>query len=169
MQSARVGGPLEGVASSSRRENRLEGWGLFLGRCPPSLAPPSNLHFTARVSLRVSVQLSLCLSVSRARLPSPAAHPPFSWRQVRRFPFLRATPSRRQQRAFCTSCFNSCRAPFPLPDRPDRPGSASDGRAGELARLLPRPTLRLQGERGLDVGAELSALGLAPAPALHPR
>ena len=121
MQSSRVGGPLEGVASCSRRENNVSCWGLSVGPCPSSwslsLLPcsPSNPHFTSRVSLYVSVHFSLSHSVSRAHLPSAAPHP-FSWREARRFPFLRATPPRRQHRAFCTSCFNSCRAPFPPQD-----------------------------------------------------
>lgn len=86
MQSARVGGPLEGVASSSSRE-QTRGLGSVSWPLSPLPCAPSNPHFSARVSLRVSVQLSPCMSVSRARLPSPAPHPPFSWRQVRRSRF----------------------------------------------------------------------------------
>nr|XP_042097509.1 PI-PLC X domain-containing protein 1 isoform X3 [Ovis aries] len=68
------------------------------------------------------------------------------------------------------SAVRTRRPPGRRADRlPRSPGSASDGRASELGRLLPRPALRLQGERGLDVGAELSTLGRATAPALHPR
>ena len=89
------------------------------GPCPSSLAPPQTLT-SPPVSLFTSRSISLSHSVSRAHLPSAAPHP-FSWREARRFPFLRARPPRRQHRAFCTSCFNSCRAPFPPQDLPARP------------------------------------------------
>ena len=118
MHSARVGGPLEGVASSSRRENNLSCWGLV--PVPPPLLPfKPSLHLPC-LSSHLCPFLSVSFSVSRARLPSAAPHP-FSWREARRFPFLRATPPHRQHHAFCTSCFNSCRAPFPPQDLPAQP------------------------------------------------
>lgn len=73
MRNARVGGRLEGVASSSRRENRLEGWGLSLGRCPPSLAPPQTLT-SPPVSLFASLSNSPCVCLS-LELISPLQQP----------------------------------------------------------------------------------------------
>ena len=62
MQSARVGGPLEGVASSSSRENRLEVLGSVCWSLSPVPCSPSNPPFTSRVSSCLCPFLSLELS-----------------------------------------------------------------------------------------------------------
>lgn len=69
MQSARVGGPLEGVASSSRRENTLEVLGSVCWSLSPLPCSPSNPPFTSRVSS------CLCPFLSVSRAVSPRQHP----------------------------------------------------------------------------------------------
>ena len=62
MHSVRVGDPLEGNASSSLRENRLELLGsVCWSPSPPSLAPPQTLT-SPPVSLSLPSPASACLS-----------------------------------------------------------------------------------------------------------
>ena len=147
-------------------------WGLSVGPClpPPLLLLKPSLHLlclsplSVSVSLHVSVHFSLCLSlsVSRALLPSSPPHPPFSWREVRSFVILRAMPPRRQHRVFCMSCFNYA-TPYFLPQI----SQAQPPMVWQVSS--PGSFLCHQGKRGMDVSAEFSALGHAPAPPLHPR
>ena len=113
------------------------------------------------MSLFTSRSISLCLILS-LELICPLQHPILSLGE-------KPAGSRfSEPRLRAASTVPSAR-PVLTPAEPRFLPKISDGRAGELARLLQRPALRLQGERGLDVGAELSALGRAAAPALHPR
>ena len=151
----------------------LSCWGLSVGPCLPAplllLKPPLKLlclsassPYCLSLFMSLSISLCVCFSVSRALLPSPPPHPPFSWREVHRYQFLRATPPRRQHRVFCMSCFHYATLHF-------LPQIAQAGPPMGWQVSLPGSFLSHQGERQLDVGAEFSALRHAPAPPLQPR
>ena len=151
----------------------LSCWGLSVGPCLPAplllLKPPLKLlclsassPYCLSLFMSLSISLCVCFSVSRAFLPSPPPHPPFSWREVHRYQFLRATPPRCQHRVFCMSCFHYATPHF-------LPQIAQAGPPMGWQVSLPGSFLSHQGERQLDVGAEFSALRHAPAPPLHPR